>query len=128
MADRLSIEVEELPIHSQPFPIATRKGGMIFCSAISGYDRETKSWPDDPAAQIANAFDNLKTVVEAAGATVEDVCKVVCFLADRDQRPLVNAEWVKMFPDETSRPVRHTIAGPLPNNYAIQPEFIAVAN
>jgi enamine deaminase RidA (YjgF/YER057c/UK114 family) len=128
MADRLSIEVEELPMHSQPFPVATRKGNTIFSSAISGFSAESKSVPDDAAEQIRNAFANVKTIVEAAGGTVEDICKVQCFLADREMRPLVNEEWVKLFPDETSRPVRHTVGGPLPNNYVIQLEFVAVTD
>ena len=28
---------------------------------------------------------------------------------DRSQRPHVNQEWVKMFPDDASRPARHTM-------------------
>lgn len=126
MAKRESIEIADLPLHAQPFPVATRKGDYVFSSAISGMDRETKTVPDDGAAQIRNAFANLRTIVEAAGGTVEDICKVTCFLQDRDMRPLVNEEWVKMFPDESSRPVRHTIGGPLPGNYIVQLEFIAV--
>jgi 2-iminobutanoate/2-iminopropanoate deaminase len=124
--DRRSIDLPELPLHNQPFPAATRLGNMIFSSAISGLDRATGKVPDDPAAQIRNAFANLKAVVEGAGGTVEGIGKVQVFLADREMRPMVNEEWVKMFPDEASRPVRHTIGGPLPANYIVQLEFIAM--
>lgn len=126
MSDRQSIDVPDLPLHDQPFPAATRKGNMVFSSAISGRSRETGEVPDDPASQIENAFANLRTIVEAAGATVDDICKVQVFIADRDMRPMVNEHWVKMFPDEASRPVRHSIGGPLPANYIIQLEFVAV--
>ena len=126
MSDRKSIEVPELPLHDQPFPVATRIGNMVFSSAISGRSIETKQVPDEPAAQIANAFANLRTIVEAAGATPGDIAKVQVFIADRDMRPMVNHHWVEMFPDAASRPVRHTIAAPLPSNYIIQLEFIAV--
>jgi len=126
MAKRESIEIEELPLHAQPFPVATRKGDYIFSSAISGMDRATGKVPDDAASQIGNAFANMRSIVEAAGGTADDICKVTCFLEDREMRPLVNEEWVRMFPDEASRPVRHTIGGPLPGNYVVQLEFIAV--
>ena len=66
------------------------------------------------------------TIVEAAGAMVDDIAKVQVFIADRDMRPMVNEHWVKMFPDEASRPVRHSIGGQLPANYIIQLEFVAV--
>lgn len=126
MAKRQSIEVANLPLHAQPFPAATRKGNMIFSSAISGMDPATKKVPDDAPTQIRNAFANLKTIVEAGGGTLEDIVKVTVFLQDRDMRPMVNEVWEKLFPDEASRPVRHTIGGPLPSNYVIQMEFVAV--
>lgn len=126
MAERKSIEVADLPLHAQPFPVATRKGNMIFSSAISGMDAKTKKVPDDASTQIRNAFANLKTIVEAGGGTLEDIVKVTVFLQDRDMRPMVNEVWEKLFPNEASRPVRHTIGGPLPSNYIIQMEFVAV--
>lgn len=126
MAQRQSVEVPDLTLHQQPFPAATRIGNMVFSSAIPGMDRETKAVPDDAQAQIRNAFAIVAALMEQAGGSPADIAKVQVFLADRAMRPMVNEEWVKMFPDESSRPVRHTIAGPLPNNYVIQLEFVAV--
>lgn len=126
MAKRKAVEIPGVTLHNQPFPAATRIGNMVFSSAISGMDREAKSVPDDPQAQIRNAFANMATLMEQAGGTVGDIAKVEVFLQDRDMRPMVNEEWVKMFPDEADRPVRHTIGGPLPANYIIQLEFVAV--
>ena len=126
MARRQSIDIPDLPLHNQPFPAASRKGNMIFSSAISGMDRKSKTVPDDAKAQIQNAFDNLKSLVEAGGGTLDDIVKCTVFLQDREMRPLVNQVWEKFFPDPHSRPVRHTIGGPLPKNYVIQLEFVAV--
>lgn len=126
MAKRRSIHVPELGLHQQPIPDAARVGNMIFSSAISGKDRETKSLPEAPEAQIRNAFANMNTIIEAAGCTTGDIAKLTVFLADRDMRTMVNEEWLKMFPDEHDRPVRHTISGPLPGGYIIQMEFVAV--
>ncbi len=126
MAKRQSINLPGKPMHSQPFPAASRAGNIIYSSAISGKDPESGKVPDDAAAQIAIAFTNMKALVEAGGGTVDDIVKVQVFMEDRSQRDLVNTEWIAMFPDEDSRPVRHTIAGALPSNYIIQMEFIAV--
>jgi enamine deaminase RidA (YjgF/YER057c/UK114 family) len=125
MSTRESIEIEGVRLHEQPFPAAVRKGDMVFSSAVPGMDVQTKRVPDDPQAQIRNAFDNVVTLIENAGGTLEDVVKVQVFLQDRDMRPMVNEIWERLFPDEHSRPVRHTIGGPLPNNYVIQIEFVA---
>ena len=48
------------------------------------------------------------------------------YVADRDDRKLINPHWLEMFPDEDSRPVRHTSAKNLPAGRHIQVEFIAV--
>lgn len=126
MAKRQIIELPDMKLHNQPFPAAVRIGNMIYSSAISGMDKETNKVPDDPQAQIRNAFANVATIVAAGGGTTGDIAKMQVFLADRDMRPMVNEEWVKMFPNEDDRPVRHTIGGPLPANYIIQLEFVAV--
>lgn len=126
MAERQSINLPGKPMHPQPFPAASRVGNVIYSSAISGKDPASGEVPDDPAAQIAGAFANMQALVEAGGGTVGDIVKVQVFLEDRSQRDLVNTEWVAMFPDELSRPVRHTTAGSLPSNFIIQMEFVAV--
>lgn len=126
MTDRRSVEIPGVELHKQPFPAAVRIGNMIFSSAVPGMDRETRTVPDDAEAQIANAFANIRTLVEEGGGTLNNVAKVQVFLTDRELRPVVNKYWTEMFPDEHSRPVRHTVGGPLPLNYVIQLEFVAV--
>jgi 2-iminobutanoate/2-iminopropanoate deaminase len=113
-------------LHSQPFPTVTRVGNMIFSSALSGTDLATGQAPKEPEKQIENAFINVKACVEEVGGTVGDIGKMVVYLADRNMREIVNKYWVAMFPDEHDRPVRHTIGGPLPGEFIIQIEFIAV--
>ncbi len=126
MSERQSIEIEGVRLHAQPFPAAVRKGNMVFSSAVPGMDPSTGTVPDEPTEQIRHAFNNMATLLTNAGATLEDVVKVAVLLQDRDMRPMVNEVWEQFFPDEHSRPVRHTVGGPLPNNYVIQLEFTAV--
>jgi enamine deaminase RidA (YjgF/YER057c/UK114 family) len=65
-------------------------------------------------------------IVEAGGGTVEDIAKVTVWMRDPADRKVLNREWLKMFPDEASRPARHT-QGTEPGDEAlIRCEFVAV--
>ncbi len=96
-------------LHRNPIPTATRVGNMLFTSVIAGRDPVTGEVPDSPAAQAANAFKLLGMILEKAGATPGDVAHVTVFLKDDSARQYVNTAWLQMFPDEHSRPARHTI-------------------
>ena len=125
MSKRQPISGPGIPEHSQPFASAVRIGNMIFSSAIGGQDA-SHAVAADPATQIAQAFANMRRIVEQGGGNVGDIAKVVVYLDDRKNRDLVNVEWIKMFPDENDRPVRHTVAGEFSGKRMIQLEFIAV--
>lgn len=126
MTKRKAITGPDIPAHPQPFPPAVRIGNMIFSAGVGAKDMATGKVPEDPKAQVAQAFANMKRIVERGGGTVGDIAKVVVTLNDRKDRDMVNDQWVKMFPDEDDRPVRHTVTSELPRNQVIQLEFIAV--
>ena len=126
MAKRIPISGPNIPEHPQPFPAAVRVGNMIFSAGIGSRDALTGSDPEKPADQVAQAFVNMRRIVEAGGGQVGDIAKVTVYLNDRKDRDLVNAEWERMFPDENDRPVRHTTTTDLPRNRVIQMEFVAV--
>jgi len=126
MAKRRIIAGEGIPTHDQPFPTAVRVGNMIFSSAVGGRDEATGATPRDKAAQVAQAFANMRRIVEEGGGSVDGIAKVAVYLSDRNDRNLVNAEWIRMFPDGNNRPVRHTMALPMTGHRMIQLEFIAV--
>jgi enamine deaminase RidA (YjgF/YER057c/UK114 family) len=70
---------------------------------------ETGQVPDSAEEQAVNAFKILAAILEKAGATPGDVAHVTVFARDNSVRAAVNKPWVQMFPDESSRPARHTI-------------------
>lgn len=126
MTVRQRIKGPDIPEHSQPFPAAVKIKNIVFSSAIGGDDPETHELPADRSAQIANAFRNVRNVIAAAGGSPANIGKVTIYVADREDRKLVNPHWLEMFPDEDDRPVRHTSAAALPPGRFIQIEFIAV--
>jgi enamine deaminase RidA (YjgF/YER057c/UK114 family) len=117
---------EGLPQHRHPIPTAVKIGQMVFSSAIAGQDPETGSTPPEPERQVQLAFENVRRVVKAAGGTTDDIAKMTVFLKDMKYREYVNQEWLKMFPDEDNRPVRHAIKADLPGENVVQLEIIAV--
>lgn len=126
MARREIIEGPEIPEHNQPFPAAVKIGNMVFSAAVGGEDPETHEMPEDIETQVKNTFTTIRAMMKRAGGTVDNIGKVSVLLRNRDDRKYVNPEWVKMFPDEKDRPVRHTSIHDLAGNRLIQIEFIAV--
>lgn len=117
---------EGLPQHRNPIPTAVKIGQMVFSSAIGGHDPETNKSPKEPERQVELAFENIRRVMKAAGGSTDDIAKVTVFLKDMKHRELVNREWLKMFPDEEDRPVRHAIKADLPGELIVQLEIVAV--
>lgn len=122
---RRSIHVPGLGHGAQPIPNASVVGNVLVSGGISGRDPATGSLPQDPAAEVAQAFANLRAVVEAAGGTLDQVAKVTVFVPDRSIREHLNPVWEQCFPDPASRPARHTLEVPL-SGLRLQLEVLAV--
>ena len=83
--------------------------------------------PEGIEAQCERMFATVGLILEAAGATPEDVVKMTVWMKDRTQRPALNKGWLEMFPDPHSRPARHTFAAPdLPGSMLVQCEIMAI--
>jgi 2-iminobutanoate/2-iminopropanoate deaminase len=122
---RRSIHVEGLA-HQNPIPVASRVGNILASSVISPVDPATGSAPPTLAEQCAVVFANMRRILGAAGASPEDVVKVSVFMIDPSQRAAINEHWLEMFPDEDSRPARHTQHDTLIPPRLVALEFLAV--
>ncbi len=60
------------------FAPAVRQGKHVFCSGQLGNGPDGKLDPD-PAVQIATAFENVRAVLEEAGASLADVVEMTSF-------------------------------------------------
>ena len=58
-------------------------GDLVFVSGTTGYDAETKSWPEDVTAQTRVIFKTLANVLKDAGTSLEQVARVQYFVTDR---------------------------------------------
>ena len=81
----------------------------------------------DVDAKVAFPTEHMRRIIEAASGTTDDILKLTVWLKDGAHRKVLNQEWLKMFPDEKSRPARHTFTGEeMAGNMLIQAEFWAV--
>jgi reactive intermediate/imine deaminase len=66
---------------------AVRVGNLVFCSGQIGVGADGEIIDaNDIRAQIVQAFTNLKTVLENAGASLEHVVKITSFLVNQADR------------------------------------------
>ncbi len=125
MADRKAIYIEGFK-HTNPIPNAARIGNIVASGAVMGRDSRTGLIAEGIEAQTALVFRHMRDIIEAAGGTLDDIIKVNIALRDSDNRDALNAEWIKTFPDEATRPARHTT--PIVDNspFLIHLDFMAV--
>ena len=64
---------------------AVRVGPWVTTSAIPGFDIEKRGFPEDYESQVRAAFANLKLVLEAAGASMNEVVEVQTQQLDMEQ-------------------------------------------
>lgn len=91
-----------------PYSQAVRAGGLLFLSGQIPLEPATGQMVEGGIeVQTDRVMRNLQAVVEAAGATMADVLKTSCFLADMSQFPAFNEVYGHFFPAEP--PARETV-------------------
>ena len=126
MSKRRSFEVSGLG-HENPIPMGCIIGNIMMSSGIFGMEPETRKFPDDVEGQCKQMFENVRKVMAGAGGSTDDIIKMVVWAKEKTFKNAVNKEWLAMFPDEHSRPARHTmIYGGFTGNTLIQCEIVAV--
>jgi len=121
-----SLEVKGVTHGNAPIPMGARVGNLIFSSGIMGKDPATDQLPEDVESQARFAFLNMRALIEAGGATLDNLAKITVFIKDDSARAAVNAEWLKCFPDPLDRPARHTLIYDLRGGMLLQLEIFAV--
>jgi len=121
---RLSVYVDGIG-HQSPIPNASRIGNVIASGLIRGADPSTHKFPPSIEQQCAHMFANMQRTVEAGGASVDDIVKVTFWMASLARKP-INDEWVKMFPDDATRPARQVMEVAMEPGVLVQCDFMAV--
>lgn len=109
MSSRRSIDIPGVSHGANPIPAGCRIGPLFMSGGIAGLEQQTGKLAADAEAQCAAMFNNVQRLVEAAGGTTEHIAKMTIWVKDRSVRTLINEQWLAMFPNPASRPVRHVL-------------------
>lgn len=120
------ISTEKAPGAIGPYSQAIKTGNMVFCSGQIPIDPATGEFvSQDVSEQTEQVFKNLIAVLEAAGASLDDVVKTTVFLADMGEFAAMNDVYARYFVD--NKPARATVqAARLPRDARVEIECIAV--
>ena len=123
------IETSVAPAPVGPYSQAiAAQGRMVFVSGQIALDAKTGAivGGDDVAQQTQQVLANLQSILDAAGATFNDVVKTTVFLADMNDFAIVNDVYGKAFGEE-SPPARACMeVARLPKDVRVEIECIAV--
>ena len=123
---RKVVSSENAPKAIGPYSQAIKAGGFVFCSG------QIPSNPDTGELVLGSITDqtrqvltNLKSVLETAGTTMENVVKATVFLKDMDDFSEMNSEYSNWFSGEP--PARAAVqVARLPKDVGIEIEVIAL--
>jgi 2-aminomuconate deaminase len=137
---REAFESSRAPEPVGAFPHAKRVGNLLFLSGIGPRRRSSKEIPGvtldstgnvisyDIATQCCAVFENVRLVLEDAGASWNDIIDVTVFLTNmKKDFPIYNKLYAEHFAgDGKPNPTRTTIeVGALPTPIAIELKVIA---
>ena len=120
-----TITAVNAPAAVGPYCHAKLAGNTLYTSGQLGLIPATGELPQGVEAQAAQALENLKAVLAAAGMDCADVVKTTVFLADMGDFAAVNAIYAQYFPGEA--PARSCVqAAALPKGALFEIEAVAV--
>lgn len=119
-------------IHTSAAPAALgtysqgiRAGQTLYLSGQLGLDSATGNLRDSIDAQIDQAFQNLRAVATAAGASLDDAVKLTLFLTDLANFAKVNEAMARCFKEPF--PARSTVqVSALPKGAGFEVEAVVV--
>jgi len=118
------ISTSSAPAAIGTYSQAVRVGNTIWVSGQIPLDPATQSLVGgDVEAQVRQTFSNLRAIVVAAGASLDDVVKVTIFLTDLKHFALVNTVMAEYFREPY--PARAAVGvASLPRGAAVEVECI----
>lgn len=107
-----------------PYSQAIVAGNTVYVAGQGPFDPKTGEMPAKFEDQVAMTLENIKGILEAAGATMADVVKVNVYLADLNNFQKMNEVYRRYFKEDY--PARATVGTQLLGEMTIEIECIAV--
>lgn len=118
------IATEKAPGAIGPYSQAMRIGNMIFTSGQIPLNPATGEMVTEIAAATKQSLENVKAILEAEGATMDNVIKTTVFLSDMNNFVAMNEVYATYFPQNP--PARSAVeVARLPKDAIVEIEVIA---
>jgi reactive intermediate/imine deaminase len=119
MSDKVAVHTSNAPAPAHTFHQGVRKGPFVQVSGQGPVDPETSEYlhPGDVAAQTTRTLMNVRAIVEAAGASFDDVVMLRVYLTQRADFAIMNDAYGEFVTAHTSNgvlPARTTVFTGLP--------------
>lgn len=122
---KTTISTEKAPGAIGPYSQAVEAGGFIFTSGQLGIDPATGEFGATVEEQTRLSLENVKAILEAAGASLNQVVKTTVFLKDMNDFVRVNEVYSSFF--EKPYPARSAVeVARLPKDALVEIETIVV--
>jgi 2-iminobutanoate/2-iminopropanoate deaminase len=120
------IQTKNAPAPIGPYNQAIKSGHLLFTSGQIPVDPATGEMVSGGIReQTIQVLENLKSVVEAAGSTLNDAIKTTVFLTDIADFPELNTIYAEFFGEENA-PARSTVqVAALPKGARVEIELVA---
>ncbi|MEM1986242.1 MAG: RidA family protein [Nitrososphaeria archaeon] len=118
------IRTENAPTPIGPYSQAIKAGNFLFISGQGPIDPKTgKKIVGDIKEQTRQVLENIKSILEAAGLTLENVVKVNVYLKNINDFPKMNEVYKEYF--KTNPPARTTVQAIPPADIDVEIDAIA---
>ena len=87
--------------------LATKFGGLVFVAGQTGRHPVTGELGKDVREQTRNILERIKTILTAAGSSLDNVLTATTYLTNVKDLAAYNEEYAKYFP--TAKPARTTV-------------------
>ena len=125
--DRTVISTPNAPSAIGPYSQGIRAGNLLFVSGQVALDPATGKVIDDNSigAQTRRVLENLRAIVSASGATMENIVKTTVFLKNMNDFAEMNSVYAEFF--SSNPPARATVeVSRLPRDVSVEIDCIAV--
>src|SRR6266702_5939287 len=114
MTEKTAVRTTGAPAPAHTFSQGVRKGPFVQVSGQGPVDPATNEYlyPGDVAAQTTRTLQNVKAIVDASGASFDDVVMLRVYLTKREDFTIMNDAYGKFVSE-------HTTGGVLPSRTTV---------
>ncbi|AZR73324.1 reactive intermediate/imine deaminase [Anoxybacter fermentans] len=125
MGKKIKVNCNQAPAAIGPYSQAIKVGNMVFTSGQIPFNAKGELVSNDVQEQTRQALENIKNILEEAGANMSQVVKCTVYIKNMDDFPKINEVYAEFF--DEPYPARACVeVARLPKDVLVEIEAIAV--